>query len=484
MPKKHIKHFLTPPSLNVSPFIAGNNQLTICNGVNPSYKLGQLIKDLGYVQVGATLQAGKPIRSLHHFRQDGSTNKILATVDDATSDDTQLFYSTGGNWTEITTAETAWANDATMDIEMEDFIKYCFFVGYSSTDGFLANLSLTGTTASTTTNITNMPQAKYIKRYRDRLYVANCYLSATAYPYRVYYSSVPSAGSISWTTASDYIEVDYSEQITGIEQNWDRLMIFTEFSAYMYDQSQKKKVWDVGCAGQRTIQNAGAYMIFANKDNVYASTGGRPTPVGTPILPLLRHSTPSNWRSAVIDNEYHLYLGDSVTAGGFAYSNLLATLNIDTGMWRWRELYDSIDSMCRYTSSGDDFLLLGCADGEVMKKSKMTDTTPVFTDDGKAISSHFRTKAYDMNDPSVEKEIKKLVAYCEYGQGLTLRYRIMDKNREVLMPFTSIGTLNKVVNIFDNFKTLKGNFIEIEGKERSSKKAWQFYGFSLEYEFI
>uniref|UniRef100_A0A6M3IK69 Uncharacterized protein n=2 Tax=viral metagenome TaxID=1070528 RepID=A0A6M3IK69_9ZZZZ len=481
--KKHIMHFLEPSTTELSPFLAGDNQLMICNGVNPSYHKGTIKKDLGYSQVGSTtLQSGKPIRSLHHFRQSSSVDKILATVDDATSDDTQLFYSTGGNWTEITDAETAWANEATMDVEMEDFISYCFFVGYSSTDGFLPVGSLTGTTFSTSTNVTNMPGAKYIKRYRDRLYIGNCDISGTAYPYRVYFSSVPSAGSISWTVASDFIDVDYSEQITGIAENWDVLTIFTEFSAYQYDQSYKKKVWDVGCAGQRTIQNAGAYMFFANKDNVYVSTGGRPEPVGNAILGFLRGSTPSEWRAALVDNEYHLYVGDSVSVGGLTYSNVLLSFNIDSNMWRWRELYDSVDSMCRYTASGDDFLLLGCADSEIMKKSKYTDTTPIYADDGQPISAHFRTKAYDMGDPTVQKKIIEINAYSEYGQGMTIRYRIFNKNREVLMPFTNIGTLSKVVNQFKDLKKLEGNFIQFECKERSSLKAFSFYGFSMEYE--
>lgn len=482
MAKTHITNFLTPPLMTNSPFVVGDNQLIIANGINPSYEDGVIRKSLGYSQIGATLQAGKPIRSLYHFRQSESVDKLLATCDDATSADTRLLYSTGGGWLEIAAAEAAWANDATMDVEMESFIGYCFFVGYSSTDGFLAKGSLTGTTFSTTVNVTSMPGAKYIKRYRDRLYVANCDISGTKYPYRVYFSSIPSGSTITWTVTSDFIDIDYSEQITGIEQNWDRLMIFTEFDAYMYDQAQKKKIWNVGCAGQRTIQNMGAYMIFANKDNIYISSGGRPQAIGNPILKLLRGSTPSAWRTEVVDEEYKIYLGDSVTAGGFTYTNCLATWNKRTNMWRWRELHDSIDSLAKYTTGGDDFLTLGCADSEVMKKSKYSDTVPIFADDGQPISAHFRTKAYDMGDPSVIKKITELVAYCEFGNNLAIRYRIYDKNREVLASFQHIGNLTKVVNYFQNINKLEGNLIQFEFRERSDQKAFRFFGFSFDSE--
>ena len=486
--KKHITHFLEPPILTASPFVVGDNQLIVCNGVNPSHELGVLKKDLGYAQVGSTvLAAGQPIRSLYHFKQEPGTDKLLATCNDAAGDDdTMLYYSIGGNWTPIGAAETAWNGEENMDIEMESFIKHCFFVGYASTDGFLPVGSLTGTTFSTSENVTNMPQAKYIKRYRDRLYVANCNITATTYPYRVYFSSVPSAGAITWTVASDFIDVDYSDEITGIEQNWDRLVIFTEFSAYMYDQASKKKVWDIGCAGQRTIQNLGATMIFANKDNVYASTGGRPVPIGNNILELLRNSTPSAWRSAVIDEEYNLYLGGTaavpVTAGGISYVNLMATLNMNTGMWRWREFSDDIYSMAKYTTGGDDFLVLGAADSEIHKKSKYSDTTPISADDGKPINAHWRTKPYDLGDPSVIKKIKKITTYTEFGNNMMIRFRVFNKNREILMPFNDIGVLNKVVNTFEDLKKLEGYFIQIEGRERSDQKAFRFFGFSLEFD--
>jgi len=551
--KKDVTHFLQPPLISNSPFVVGDNQLIICNGVNPSYELGVLIKDLGYSQIGETLEASKPIRSLFDFRQTPGTAKILATVDDATSDDTQLFYFIGSavstttdassasgqkvvnvtstvgftagdtiilakgtaneetkiidtiqagisltttvnltnthasgvavakHWTEITGAETAWANEATNDVEMESFITYCFFVGYSSTDGFLPVRSLTGTTIGTT-NTTSMPGAKYIKRYRDRLYLGNCDISGTRYPYRVYFSSVPSGSTITWTVASDFIDVDFSEEITGLAENWDRLIIFTEFRAYMYDQVSKKKVWDVGCAGHRTIQNIGSKMIFANKDNVYLSNGSEPVPIGSPILELIRNSSTSNWKSAVVDNEYYLYLGGSVSAGGQSYSNLLAVYNTDTNMWRWRELYDNVSSICRWTNSGNDFLLLGMADGEVMIKSKYSDATPVYGDDGQPVLAHWRTKAYDLGDASVLKKIKAVTAYTEFGNGMTIRYRIYDKNREVLMPFNDIGSLSKVINVFDEFKKLEGNFIQFEGKEFSTRKAFRFFGFTFEYE--
>jgi len=471
----HITNFLQPPTTEISHFLTGDNQLVICNGVNPSYKRGVLIKDLGYQKIGSTIQSGKAITGLFNFRQSPTVQKMFATVNNSGDTAMQLFYSTGSSWTEITAAETAWSGNEDALVEMEGFIGYCFFVGYDVTDdAFLAVGSVTGTTFSTSTNVTSMPQAKYIKRYRDRLYIANCYNSA-AQPFRVYFSSVPSAGAITWTPASDFFDVDFSEQITGLATNWDRLMIFTEFSAYMYNQDQKMQVWDIGCGNHRSIQNVGRYMIWANKDNVWASTGGDPVPIANDVLELIQRSNPTGWRSAVVDGEYHLYLG-ATAANGLSYANCVATYNINTGMWRWRELSDSITALARYTSSGDDFLWMGASDGDVHVKSKYTDTTKIYNDNTASITSHWRTKAYDMGDPSIRKEVSKLIAYAEQGQNLRLAYRLFDKNQEAINEFKPIGTLSKVINEFN--EGISGYFIQFEGREFSSLQAWRFYGFT------
>ena len=472
----HLKSFLTPPSTELSPFLLANDQLTIANGVNLGWKKGKIIKDLGYSKVGTTLQASKSITGLHNFRQSSSVQKILATVNNAAGTNLTLQYNNAGTWTAINVSTTY---DTFEDCEtyMEDFIGYCFIVGYDATDNvFLPVGSLTGTTFSTSTNVGSMAQGKFIKRYRDRLYVANSYYSGTAYPYRVFFSSVPTAGAITWTPASDFIDVDFGEAITGLVSNWDKLAVFTEFSTYLYDQTSIVKMCDTGCVNGRTIATLGANLIWADKQNVWASTGGRPTPIAIDIQELLRNSSPSAWRAAVVGQEYHLYLG-TTAANGIAYTNCMATFDSILGYWRWRELYDGVTELARYTSNNEDFLYMGVNDGMVHVKSKYTDASPVYADDGHPIIAHFRTKAFDFGNPSIKKTIAKIIAYCDDAQGLTLRYRIYDSNSEVTEAFKTIGQLSQVINIFD--KELSGHMIEIEGKEFSSNQPFKFYGISL-----
>ena len=109
-------------------------------------------------------------------------------------------------------------------------------------------------------------------------------------------------------------------------------------------------------------------------------------------------------------------------------------------------------------------------------KSKYTDTTPIYADNGTAITSHFRTKAYDFGDPSIQKEVTKLIAYSEYGQNLHLAFRLFDKNSEAINKFEPLGDLKKCVQEFN--KDLSGYFIQFEGREFSSNQSWRFYGFT------
>lgn len=457
------------------------NALYIQDNCVTSYKLGAILKRTGYSYIGAgTLQTGKTITGLHNFRQSASTQKILATIDDSTSDDTQLFYSTGGNWTEITDAETAWANKAGINVEMEDFIGYCFFVGYGATDGFLPVASLTGTTFSTSANVTSMPQAKYITRYRDKLFIGNCYITATAYPYRVYFSSLPSAGAITWTQATDWFDIDYSEEIKGISSNWDLLAVFTEYSTFFYNETSLYKAFDVGCSNHRTIKNAGAYMIWANMDGVWISTGGRPQNIAGRVIDFIRYANMTNAFAEVVDEEYHLYVGN-VTVNGVSYGNTDLIYNIPTGTWRWHEYGHAMSIFARAYSDGEDFLLSGTSavtgSGKVYQMGKFTDTTLLKTDDTLPIHSWFQTGALRLGDPSMSKSLGKIVAYADRAQGLQLKARVVDRNSLAVTHFKPLMTLTGFITE-KQVNPDKGNFLQIEGVENGSSEYWSFFGFT------
>lgn len=456
--------------------------LSLMSNVVTSYRLGSLLKRPGYSIIGSALQANKAITGLHNFRQSASVQKMLATVNDSTDDDTQLFYSTGGAWSEVTAAETAWANKANILVEMEDFLGYCFMVGYGSTDGFIDTATLTGTTFSTSTNLTNAPDGKFIKRYRDRLYIANVSYGGNDYPYRVRFSAIPSAGAIGdWDFTDNFFDVDYSESITGIGVNWDRLMVFTAFSAYMYNQDFKKRVWDVGCSSHRTIRNSGKYMIWANYDGVFVSVnGGDPANVAGRVIDYVRYGDMRNSFAEVVDEEYHLYIG-AVTVAGISYVNATLVLHIPSMTWRVHEYADGFGVFAQYYTGGQNKLWLGASDGEVHQLGKYTDASLANTDNGSAINSHFQTGAMDMGDPSMSKKINKIITYSDRAQGLNLRARIVDRNTQGTSDFKPLGEITRYIDEFQ-VRPDTGNFLQIEGTEYGSNPYWSLFGFTLDVE--
>ncbi len=491
MPQIPFFAFMKGANVNISPLIQPQDQPSILNGCNNTYKIGAILKDTGYANIGSALQAGKSVLGLFNFIQTPGTEKMLATVDDATSDDTQLFYSTGAGWTEVTAAETEWANTAGMNVDMESFLAYAFIVGHGATDGYMEVGTLNGTTfgyigdgsetnisdGSSTANVT-MPKAKYIKRYRDRLYVANCEPVATAEPYRVYFSDVPSSGTIVWDRTNNFIDVDYSDEITGLATNWDRLVVFTAYRAYMYDQASFKQTWDYGCSNNRTIKNSGPYMMWANFDGVWVSTGGQPQNVSGEVIDFIRGATPANFFAEIIDEEYHLYVGN-VTVDGIAYTNCVLTYNIPLSAWRWRELADNATIFARYNDSGTQRLWFGDASGDVHNKGKYTDATLLNDDDGTDIVSHFELPPMHIQDLSIVKKMENLHAYASKAQGLKLYSRVLDSQDRNLTPYKPIGEMTDYINSFQ-VDVDDGVLLQIMGTEYGSAEYWSFYGFTLE----
>lgn len=476
--KEHFLEFTRGLISQSSPLLVPKNALQMMSNADVTYSPGKMLKRPGYIIVGSALESGSfDITGLFNFRQSGQSGKMMATVNDSTDDDTQLFYSTGGAWTEVTAAETAWANKADINVEMESFIDHCFMVGYGDTDGFIDSASFTGTTFSTSANVTNMPKAKYIKRYRDRLYVGNCN-NGSDEPFRIYFSSVPSSGSISWTTASDFIDVDFGDEITGMANAWDRLIIMNRYSGFIYDQTSLKKLFDIGCSNNRTLRTYSQFLFWANSDGVWMSTGGgRPENISGPVIDFIRNTNMDNTFAEIVDEEYWINLGTSVTVNGIDYTNVTLIYNIPSKSWRLYEHDNLFTIYARFLDSGDDFMWMGTVDGKVKKHGKFHDSTLLKDDDGTKIPSRVMTGALMFGDPSIKKEVLKILVYSEYAQGVNVRMRVMDKQGFAVTPWQRVGKLSKFIEEY-SFNSKEGNFFQLEFTEFGANDFWAIYGFT------
>jgi hypothetical protein len=468
---------------NASPLLVPNNAFLEMINVNHVYNEGVLLKRPGYETIGSALESGKAIQGLFNFKQSSTVQKMLATCNDSGDNDTQLFFSTGGAWTEVGAAETAWANVAGADVEMASFLGYCFFVGYSATDGFLPVASLTGTTFSTSDQVTDMPKAKYIVKYRDRLYLLNCNNSVDQ-PFRVYKSSIlTSSGSITWTPGSDFFDVGYSEEISGGGIIGGKLAIFTEVSFYLFDGINDilSDPIFIGCSNHRTIRNFGAFTYWANEDGVWRSSGGIPENISEPVQDFIHAQDMTGSRAEIINGEYYLWLGN-VTVNGIIYTNITLILNIQSLTWRMYKTDKFFNVFAKFYQSGEHFLYMGGAsDGTVSRLGKYTDSTLLKADDTKDIPSSFLTGYLHFDDPKTKKLISNIITYAEKPQSLKLKARVVSKKDKVTTKFEPLIEVINMINEKSDFNK-EGHFLQIKGEEFSSNEFWSFYGFTVDVE--
>jgi len=270
-------------------------------------------------------------------------------------------------------------------------------------------------------------------------------------------------------------------------ENWDRLVVFTRKSGWMYDRSSRKKVWDFGCSNHRTVKNYGAYMIWCTGQDVVLSTGGQPQPIGGEVIDFIKNGNSLNYFAEIVDKEYRLYVGN-VTVNGISYTNCSLVYDFGTDSWRVREMYDQMTIFAKYfdTTLGDERLYMGDTTGQVWDHSKYTDTTPVYgdsqtvssPDNSKPIASTFEI-TIALGGASVEKDLNNLWAYADKAGGLQLKGRILDKNSRVIAPYMTIGDLRQFVNSF-HVDIEHGAILQIEGVEYSNNPYWSFYGLELD----
>lgn len=195
----------------------------------------------------------------------------------------KLYYSTGGNFTECTTALTD-----SMSGPMHG-------VSYNGKTWIVRDAAYTGrtwdgTTLATVTDPapsswdatygsgagTKLPLAKYVAVHFDRLWVANTKEDGTAYPSRVRFSHPGDAGS--WKE-TDYIDIDTGKDgqaITAIVPVQDHLLVFKDHSIYAiygYDENTfqvVKLAENLGTHSQEAVVSAddGVYFWFEH-DGVY-----------------------------------------------------------------------------------------------------------------------------------------------------------------------------------------------------------------------
>lgn len=169
-----------------SEFLSGPSEIYMGKNIDLQFMLGAIAKGPGYTKKGDTINSGNTILGCGSLNTSGGTNKLLAF----SGTDAYVYDSSDGSWDAQSRTFTA-----AQSFEVERFLDMLFVVN-GLTD---APQTYNGSAWSTSTNVTDMPKAKYIKEYNQRLYLFNINLAVGgSFASRVWFSDLIKNGAITW----------------------------------------------------------------------------------------------------------------------------------------------------------------------------------------------------------------------------------------------------------------------------------------------
>jgi len=259
----------------------------------------------GYELQGAAMTPESDVLGMGNLAKPDGTHKIIGVC----GSDCYLYNTINETWTAQNQGLTAAAK-----AEFATYLNKLFMVNYSND-----TRAFDGENWSTSTDLDGAPRAKYLQVYKNRLYLANCVIQPNPYPSRVYYSSLPTDGSITWDTTEntgDYFEVDTddNDMIRGLGTNSNRLLIFKEYSLHTWDGTSRMRVLGApGTNSQRSVVNINEWTYYFNRRGVHRFNGRVVEYISEPVQPYIAGVSPASSYKVCGGSKnlhYLLYIGE------------------------------------------------------------------------------------------------------------------------------------------------------------------------------
>lgn len=180
------------------------NEQYLSKNTDHQHKLGAITKALGYDRKGNAINSGAAILGAGTLNTSGGGENLIAF-----SGTDAYKYNSG---TEAWDAQSR-TFTASQKFEVEQFLNMMFEVN-GITD---VPQSYNGSSWSTSTNVTDMPKARYIRELNSRLYLFNINIPiGGSFPSRVWYSNLSKNNTLSWglETGSDLGQTATSAVVT------------------------------------------------------------------------------------------------------------------------------------------------------------------------------------------------------------------------------------------------------------------------------
>lgn len=336
--------------------------------------------------------------------------------------------------------------------------------------------SYNGSAWSTSTNVTNAPKAKYIQVHKARLYLAHVKIGSTYHRSRVYYSSIPTSGAITWDVTEDtgnYFEVrtDDGDYIYGISEHGNRLLVLKLNSVHRFyiDDSGNKSLIQipdaVGTSSGRSVvyHKLNAYSYWYHpRYGVIQYDGGTTKPISLSIQDYVEGvTTPENVVGWVNGFEIIWYVGAvthptdtdlNLTNGIFIYDTITQRFSVG-------ELADTVKCATEWFNDSDLETFIGLGNDDKIEHWDNLATS----DDGESIEFRVRPSIMWDESPHLVKNYEDGLIYSDPQGSMTVRYRIIGRD--------GYGRWSEVVGLKDLVE-------EIDFDTRNSN------GRGVQYEFI
>ena len=394
------------------------------------------------------------------------------------SGDTQaeIFEDVSGTWTSRNTAGTK-----DLKHRFSEFIDYTFRV--NGTDTVLTSTDLV---TWGTTNAPTVILPAYTAIFQDRVYVAKG--SASGQMSRFWFSSLPSSGAITWDTTNDFVDVnpDDGDQITALENNGNRLLLFKKRALYRwtFGQTEPDRLIGVGTDSQECVKTNLDIGItfFANARGAYAYDGNRPRLISRKIqkwfdaVGTSSGDQPSDFSAETDQDNYYLYLSDSLTVDGRTYTNVMAVYNISLDGWTIWSLHTPVRVMAKLIQSSVEGIYFGGTVGRVyhLLQGTADDSGGASENTATPIDGEIVFKEHLLTFPE-ETRIDKISFIATQHVASNALYRINSSDR-----FSPLGAINSRFNEFNIKDRVQGRSCQLKITDNSQNES-RIEGYSIEH---
>ena len=383
--------------------IRANNSVAFIQNMDVDEELGSLVSRLGTGIVESQLQDGKVCLGLHNFRDSvGSGHKLFAVFNVA-------------NDATATIHDVASTDDRTSQTASTKTRFVTFLDSMLAINGADAELAWNGSSWISTggafdlANIPSSNKVKYAIEWQDRVYVAGDTAAATSD--RIYYSSTPSAGVVSFTTGNGQQDIEPEDgggTITGFGKVPGYLLIFKERSVKRWNflSAFPETLMNIGTPSQESVINAGGLCAFFSASSreskgFYVTNGGRPVPISHDVANGIKKwvdAIPQAYEDDVAGwgNERYLMwsIGD-VTVDGTDYTNVVLKYHLKLKAWTMRTYPSEFRFFSGFVSSGNNVLVGGDDDGTILEIDKVSTYTDYNSGTAAAVPIHWKVRSHD-----------------------------------------------------------------------------------------